>query len=112
MRPWAKQRRHYYSDVERKAAAKEWNRVRVIMMQTERKINVIITRSGDKQKIWSKKKSYETGIMELAEEEKGRMKYENFTMYYKLEGRRFKSRIRWIFSILPTALWPWGRLSL
>jgi hypothetical protein len=31
---------------------------------------------------------------------------------YKLEGRRFKSRIRWIFSILPTALWPWGRLSL
>jgi hypothetical protein len=28
------------------------------------------------------------------------------------EGRRFKSRIRWIFSILPTALWPWGRLSL
>jgi hypothetical protein len=31
---------------------------------------------------------------------------------YKMEGRRFKSWIRWIFSILPTALWPWGRLSL
>jgi hypothetical protein len=31
---------------------------------------------------------------------------------YKLEGCRFKSRIKWIFSILPTALWPWGRLSL
>jgi hypothetical protein len=31
---------------------------------------------------------------------------------YKLEGRQFKSRIKWIFSILPIALWPWGRLSL
>jgi hypothetical protein len=31
---------------------------------------------------------------------------------YKLEGRRFKSRIMWIFSILPAALWPWDRLSL
>jgi hypothetical protein len=34
---------------------------------------------------------------------------------YKLEGRRFESRIRWIFSIylvLAAALWPWGRLSL
>jgi hypothetical protein len=39
-------------------------------------------------------------------------------LYYKLEGRRFESRIRWFFStyiILPAAraaLWPWGRLSL
>jgi uncharacterized membrane protein len=34
---------------------------------------------------------------------------------YKLEGRQFESRIRWIFSIyliLPVALWPWGRLSI
>jgi RsiW-degrading membrane proteinase PrsW (M82 family) len=34
---------------------------------------------------------------------------------YKLGGRRFESRIRWIFSIyliLAAALWPRGRLSL
>jgi hypothetical protein len=34
---------------------------------------------------------------------------------YKLEGRRFKYRMRWIFSIyliLRAALWSWGRLSL
>jgi hypothetical protein len=35
-----------------------------------------------------------------------------FRIFQKPMGRRFKSRIRWIFSILPTALWPWGRLSL
>jgi hypothetical protein len=40
-------------------------------------------------------------------------RYYDYT--YKLEGRRFESRMRWIFSIyliLPAALWPWGRLSL